>query len=146
MRFCERGLAGEPEPAAASNLLWTLANVARQAGDPDAALDAAERKVAVDGAREGAEREDGERGRALASGVIADIRMARGDLDEALRIRLEDELPVYEKLGDVRSRAVTLGKIADIRMAAGTWTRRCASAWKTNSRSTRSWATCGRGQ
>ncbi|MEZ5356266.1 MAG: tetratricopeptide repeat protein [Bryobacteraceae bacterium] len=45
--------------------------------------------------------------------------MARGDLDEALRIRLEDELPVYEKLGDVRERAVTLGKIADIRMARG---------------------------
>jgi predicted nucleic acid-binding protein len=45
--------------------------------------------------------------------------MARGDLDEALRIRLEDELPVYERLGDVRERAVTLGKIAGIRMARG---------------------------
>ena len=33
---------------------------------------------------------------------------------EALRIRREEELPVYEQLDDVRSRAVTLGKIADI--------------------------------
>ncbi len=31
-----------------------------------------------------------------------------------MRIRREEELPVYERLGDVRSRAVTMGKIADI--------------------------------
>ncbi|QLH38848.1 MAG: hypothetical protein HWD60_07765 [Defluviicoccus sp.] len=37
---------------------------------------------------------------------------ARGELDEALRIRREEELPVYERLGDVRSRAVTMGQIA----------------------------------
>ena len=42
-----------------------------------------------------------------------------GELDEALRIRREEELPVYEKLGDVRSRAITLGKIADILQARG---------------------------
>ena len=39
---------------------------------------------------------------------------ARGELDEALRIRREQELPVYERLGDVRSVAVTHGKIADV--------------------------------
>jgi hypothetical protein len=38
----------------------------------------------------------------------------RGELDEALRIRIEEELPVYERLGDVRAKAVTQGKIADI--------------------------------
>src|SRR5262249_1241808 len=37
----------------------------------------------------------------------------------ALRIRKEDQLPVYEKLGDIRSRAVALGKIADILQACG---------------------------
>ena len=31
-----------------------------------------------------------------------------------MRIRTEEELPVFERLGDVRSRAVTLGQIADI--------------------------------
>jgi hypothetical protein len=32
-------------------------------------------------------------------GKIADILQARGQLDEALRIRREEELPVYQKLG-----------------------------------------------
>ena len=36
-----------------------------------------------------------------------------------MRIRREEELPVYERLGDVRARAVTLGKIADILQARG---------------------------
>ncbi len=44
---------------------------------------------------------------------------ARGELDEALRIRREEELPVYERLGDVRSKAVTQGKIADVLQARG---------------------------
>ena len=52
-------------------------------------------------------------------GQIADILQARGDLDEALRIRREEQLPVYERLGDVRSRAVTMGQIADILQARG---------------------------
>ena len=52
-------------------------------------------------------------------GKIADILQARGQLDEALRIRREEELPVYERLGDVRSTAVTMGKIADILQARG---------------------------
>ena len=49
------------------------------------------------------------------AGLLASI----GDLDEALRIRREEELPVYERLGDVRARAVTLGKIADVLQARG---------------------------
>ncbi|MCP5228043.1 tetratricopeptide repeat protein [Accumulibacter sp.] len=52
-------------------------------------------------------------------GKIADILEARGQLDEALRIRQEEQLPVYERLGDVRSKAVTMGKIADILEARG---------------------------
>ena len=60
-----------------------------------------------------------ERSRAVTMGRIADILQARGALDEALRIRREEELPVYERLGDVRSRAVTMGKIADILQARG---------------------------
>jgi hypothetical protein len=34
-------------------------------------------------------------------------------IDEALRIRREEELPVYERIGDLRSKAVTMGKIAN---------------------------------
>ena len=52
-------------------------------------------------------------------GKIADVLQARGQLDEALRIRQEEELPVYERLGDVRSKAITMGKIADILQAQG---------------------------
>ncbi|EGV33790.1 hypothetical protein ThidrDRAFT_0479 [Thiorhodococcus drewsii AZ1] len=54
----------------------------------------------------------------MTQGKIADILQARGQLEEALRIRTE-ELPVYERLGDVRSKAVTQGKIADILQARG---------------------------
>jgi esterase/lipase superfamily enzyme len=52
-------------------------------------------------------------------GKIADILQARGQLDEALKIRNEEQLPVYERLGDVRERAVTMGQIADILQARG---------------------------
>ena len=45
-------------------------------------------------------------------GKIADILQARGQLDEALRIRSDEQLPVYERLGDVRAKAVTEWKIA----------------------------------
>jgi hypothetical protein len=52
-------------------------------------------------------------------GQIADVLQARGQLDEALRIRQEEELPVYERLGDVRAKAITMGRIADILQAQG---------------------------
>ena len=54
------------------------------------------------------------RDRALSRGREADRLFRRGDLDGALRIRREEELPVYERLGDVRSVAVTQGKVADV--------------------------------
>ena len=40
-------------------------------------------------------------------------------MDEALRIRTEEEVPVYERLGDARSLAITRGQIADILAARG---------------------------
>ena len=40
-------------------------------------------------------------------------------MDEALRIRTEEQLPVYERLGEVRLVAITRGKIADILQARG---------------------------
>ena len=52
------------------------------------------------------------RSRAVTMGKIADILQARGDLDEALRIRREEELPVYERLGDVRSLLVARANTA----------------------------------
>jgi hypothetical protein len=52
-------------------------------------------------------------------GKVADILRARGELDEALRIRREEQLPVYDRLGDVRERALTMGRVADILQARG---------------------------
>ena len=56
---------------------------------------------------------------AVTMGFIADIALQRGDYDEALRIRREVQLPVYERLGDTRSAAVTWGNIADIAYQRG---------------------------
>ncbi len=50
---------------------------------------------------------------------MAGLYSSIGELDEALRIREKEELPVYEKLGDVRSATVTRGQIADILEARG---------------------------
>ena len=113
LRFCEEALAGAIADEDRSDFLWTLGQVAFYGGLPDRALAVATEKRSFDQQR-GAEREV-----ALAAGLIADILQARGQLDDALKIRQEDELPVYERLGDVRSRAVTKGKIADILQARG---------------------------
>ncbi|MFI6009534.1 CHAT domain-containing protein [Streptomyces sp. NPDC051243] len=51
---------------------------------------------------------------AVTWGKIAEILQQRGEIDEALRIRREVELPVFERLGDPREVAVTWGDIADM--------------------------------
>lgn len=56
---------------------------------------------------------------AAATGTLADIAYQRGDYDEALRIRREIELPVYERLGETQSAAITWGQIADITYQRG---------------------------
>jgi tetratricopeptide (TPR) repeat protein len=60
-----------------------------------------------------------ERSLAMTMGQIADILTQRGETDEALRIRREEELPVYNRLSDVRSVAVKTGQIADILAGRG---------------------------
>jgi tetratricopeptide (TPR) repeat protein len=52
------------------------------------------------------------RDRAIALGEVASLLQARGQLDEALRIRREEQLPVYEALGDVRSLLVARTNLA----------------------------------
>jgi hypothetical protein len=106
MSFCDRVLATTDDLAVQSDALWTLCNVARRAGLHERALAAAQRKSQVDKGR-GNDHEI-----ALAAGAIADIFQARGDLDEALRIRRDEELPVYDRLGDVRSILVCRANIA----------------------------------
>jgi tetratricopeptide (TPR) repeat protein len=113
LAFCEAAVAHVSDEAERSDLLWTLGNVALSAGSPGRALSAAREKQDLD-------RRRGDRGEgALAAGLVADVLASHGKLDEALRIRREEELPVYEALGEVRERAVTLGKIADVLASRG---------------------------
>ena len=94
---------------------YWLARMLHQRGEPKEALSEAQKAERI-------YRSQSEAGRAMLArtmGQIADIYQARGQLDEALRIRKEEQLPVYETLGDIRERAVTMGKIADIYEARG---------------------------
>ena len=92
-----------------SALAWAWAQLARRAGAHEPCLRAAALLIA----------EGDERTRAMGHGLRADILALRGDLDESLRIRNEEVLPVYERLGDIRERAVTFGRIADLLAARG---------------------------
>ncbi len=96
-----------------SNYLLRLGQRQQQAGALDEALATFEELSAL-----GRQRGDAHQ-LAVARSCIADILAARGQLDEALRIRNEEGLPVYERLGDVRSVAVTKAQIADILAARG---------------------------
>jgi tetratricopeptide (TPR) repeat protein len=50
----------------------------------------------------------------VAMGQIAEVLEQCGEVDEALRIRREEQLPVYKRLGAVREYSVVMGEIADI--------------------------------
>ena len=95
------------------DLLLELGDLQLSIGAPDAAEATYSRAVA---ASSGA---DDRRRWAMARGRIADIMQDRGQLEEALRVRTEEQLPVFERLGDARSLAITRGRIADIREARG---------------------------
>ncbi len=82
-------------------------------GDPDSALSALNVIVAD------FEKLQDQREQALTLGVIGDIYDQRGDLDTALEIREDKQLPIYEKIGDNRAEAVTVAKIANIHYQRG---------------------------
>ncbi|MEM1345733.1 MAG: tetratricopeptide repeat protein, partial [Pseudomonadota bacterium] len=90
-----------------------IADIEEQLGQPEAAIEKLRRAIALV-APLGAARD-----KAVFLGRIGDILQASGQLNEALRIRQEEQLPVYERIGDVRARAITMGKIAGILEARG---------------------------
>lgn len=104
-----RGLASERgEPWARAALLSAHASRLITKGDLGAAETALGRAAEIF-------RELGDvRERAVTMGQIADILQARGQLDEALRIRTEEELPVYDRLGDVRELLVGRAMVAQM--------------------------------
>ena len=85
-------------------MLWTLGNVRCVAGSGRRAACAEGSAISTEAAVTSAELRS--------RGLIADILYTRGRLDEALRIRREEELPVYERLGDVRSLLVGRANLA----------------------------------
>ena len=95
------------------DLLLDLGDLQRSLGK------VAEAETAYSHALETVARLDDPRRRAITYGRIAGILQERGQLDEALRILTEEQLPVFEKLGDARSQAITQGQIADILQARG---------------------------
>jgi tetratricopeptide (TPR) repeat protein len=113
-RLLEMGLApGDQDAASRAKLEVGYANRLWRRGQPELAMTHLTNAITIFG-------QLGDlRSLAVAKGSIADILEARGDLDAALKIRTEEELPTYEKLGDVRSLAVTKGSIADILYARG---------------------------
>lgn len=57
--------------------------------------------------------------RAVVTGRRVAVLKARGSLDEALRINLDEQLPLADRLGDDRLRALVLMDIADVRLLRG---------------------------
>jgi len=57
--------------------------------------------------------------RARAIGFVAHILQMKGEFDEALRIRRTEELPVFEKLGDIPARALAQYHIAHLLLSRG---------------------------
>ncbi|MGH8582740.1 MAG: hypothetical protein ACREWG_08095 [Gammaproteobacteria bacterium] len=96
-----------------AHALWKVAQLQMIVGNIERAEALARESVAA------LESIADEQGATSVKGTIADIAQIRGQLDEALRIRQEEQLPVYERLGDVRSKAITQSKIADILQARG---------------------------
>ena len=89
-----------------AELLLELGDLQRWAGDIESAQKAYREAEAA------LAQTDDRRRRAIARGRIADLLAMRGHLDSELKIRREEELPVYEELGDMRLYALTKGEIA----------------------------------
>ena len=77
-----------------SDTYWTLSNLYERLGMTNKCLDTAKSMAALD------KTQDRPREAALAKGKIADVLQSQGEVEEALRIRREEQLPVYERLGD----------------------------------------------
>ena len=105
--------ATNDEPVKEGAVRGRIADLEMTRGDHEAAGRQLQRVLEL------SERAGSALARATTLGRMAGIYQARGQLDEALRIRQEEQLPLFQRLGDVRARAITLGQIADIYQARG---------------------------
>lgn len=114
LRAIEDFMAESPaDDAASAHLHLEAAQAYRRLGQWEACKVAASRAAALFGAN------GDESHAAQANSVLAEVRWRQGQPDQALRDLIEQVLPVFERLGDIRQKAITLGKIADILRARG---------------------------
>ncbi len=110
----ETYLSGKGETYASDAALFReMARIYALLGDISQAEEASRKACKI------SREHDDKKGIALAVGFLAHIFKIRGELDEALRIHKEEELPVYKRLGEVRLIAITKGKIANILQSRG---------------------------
>ena len=79
-------------------------------------------------------------------GKIADVFQARGQFDEALRIRQEEELPTLRAAGGRALAGGDVGQIADVLQARGQLDEALRIRQEEEFRSTSGWGTCGSGR
>ncbi len=99
--------------SADAQLLLESSEIEQQLGHLDAA------RADAETARQTFQRLDHPLGVAQAQVRIADILVARREMDAALRLLEREVLPTFARLGDVRAKAVAQSQIADILMALG---------------------------
>jgi tetratricopeptide (TPR) repeat protein len=112
LALAEGAMAGQAASHEGAAVLAAKGDALAQQGKPDEAFAAYRAAQKALEEAEGLDVEVRLHQRAVVEGKIADILMARGDLDEALRIRREVQIPVFERLGDVREALVTRTNIA----------------------------------
>lgn len=114
LQFCQHLLTQTVTDEQRSHILWTCCRCAQRLGEFKIAEQAAKMQSEL------GKQLKNEEAYISAQGKIADILEARGELEEALRIRTEEELPVYERLGDVRSLLILRVEIAILLMSFDT--------------------------
>lgn len=106
-QFAERVNEDPPGAAEAVAALTMLSNCALQAGEIAEAEAAARKRVQLQKRARLWER-------ASAWESLVDVLIPQGRHAEAMAIILDQQVPTYERLGDLRSRAICLGKVAEI--------------------------------
>jgi len=89
-------------------LLLEMSKIERTLGELDEAERSASKAIHL------AAHYDDRLNEAAGWGHIADIREIQHEFDEGLRIRQDEQLPVYVRLGEERLESLTIAKIADV--------------------------------
>ena len=97
LRAVARWAGRGPDQAVSGSLRLAESHLSQWVGDMPRSEAAAQAALTL------FQRAGRERDVAITQGKIADILQSRGDLEEALRIRREEQLPVFERLGDVHA-------------------------------------------